>query len=223
MKTCPHCQTAVKGEWETCPLCNTSLAIEAKEEKNSPSSFLQLPLKYNRQKAIQVFIRISLLLVLLYFIVQYFWGFQFFGLEYVLFGLLITWTLIVIMVRKSRNIAKAIIYMLFFISLVSMYFDYLNGWLSWSLTFVIPILSISALLAMSISIQVVNLKAEDYVLYLQLAATVGLVPLLFLIMGWVGHPLPSIISVVFSLLVFVVVLLRYRTMLIQELQKRMHI
>lgn len=223
MRTCPNCEASVKGNWESCPLCETTLVIDEAEEENVTSSFLQLPLKFNRQKAIQVFFRISLVLVLLYFIVHYFWGFQFFGLEYVLFGLLITWTLIVILIRKSRNIAKAITYMLFFISLVSIYFDYLNGWLSWSLTFVIPILSISALLAMSISIQVVDLKAEDYVLYLQLAATVGLVPLVFLIMGWVGHSLPSIISVGFSLLVFVVVLLRYRTMLIQELQKRMHI
>jgi hypothetical protein len=222
MRTCPHCQAVIKGTWKSCPLCNTSLAEADKEEKPT-SSFLQLPLKFNRQKAIQVFFRVSLLLVLLYFVVHYFWGFQFFGLEYVLFGLLITWTLIVIMIRKSRNIAKAITYILFFISLVSIYFDYLNGWLSWSLTFVIPILSISALLAMSISIQVVDLKVEDYVLYLQLAATVGLVPLVFLIMDWVGHPLPSIISVVFSLLVFVVVLLRYRMLLIRELQKRMHI
>lgn len=223
MRTCPNCQASVKGDWERCPLCAITLVTDKKEEKDLATSFLQLPLKFNRQKAVQVFFRVSLLLVFLYFVVHYFWGFQFFGLEYVLFGLLITWTLIVILIRKRRNIAKAITYILFFISLVSIYFDYLNGWLSWSLTFVIPILSISALLAMSISIQVVDLKVEDYVLYLQLAATVGLVPLVFLIMNWVGHTLPSIISVVFSLLVFVVVFLRYRTMLIRELKKRMHI
>ena len=223
MSICPDCKASIIGDWEECPLCASQLILEEEEEKKTSSSFLQLPLKFNRQKAIQSFIRLSLILVLLYFIVHFFWGFQFFGLEYVLFGLFITWTLVVIMLRKRQNIAKAIMYILFFISVVTIYFDYLNGWLSWSLTFVIPILSISALLAMSISIQVANLKVEDYVLYLQLAATVGLVPLVFLIMDWVGHPLPSIISVVFSLIVFVVVLLRYRMMLIRELQKRMHI
>lgn len=222
MKTCPRCQASVKGEWAKCPLCKTTLMTDSAEEIKA-SSFLQVPLTFNRQKAMRVFFRLSLILVMLYFIVHYFWAFQFFGFEYVLFGLLITWTLIVILIQKRRNIAKAILYILFFTSLVSIYFDYLNGWLSWSLTFVIPILSISSLLAMSISIQVANLKPEDYVLYLQLAALVGIVPLLFLIMGWVGHPLPSILSVVLSLVMFVSVLLRYRVMMVRELQKRMHI
>src|SRR5690625_3170792 len=130
---------------------------------------------------------------------------------------------IVLLVRKRRNIAKAINYMLFFISLASIYIDYLRGWEGWSITFVVPILSISALIAMFISIRVVDLRVGDYVLYLQLAAIVGIAPLLFLIMDWVEHPLPSIISVVFSFIMFVSVLIRYRRRLIQELQKRMHI
>ena len=221
MKNCPKCKASVKGKWVVCPLCKTTLLIE--NEEKSPSSFLTVPLTFNRQKAMQVFFRISLVLVLLYFISQYFWTFKFFGLEYVLFGLFITWTLFVILLRKRRNIVKAILYILFFIALVSIYYDYLNGWLGWSLTFVIPILSTSSLLAMFISIRVVSLKTEDYVLYLQLAALVGIVPLLFLLMHWVAHPLPSLISVIFSLIMFISVLIRYRKMMIQELQKRMHI
>lgn len=222
MKTCPKCKTSVKGEWTKCPLCQTLLVTEAETEQK-PSSLLNVPLTFNRQKAMQVFFRISLLLVLLYFIGHYFWTFQFFGLEYVLFGLLITWTLFIILLQKRRNIVKAILYILVFIAFVSIYFDYLNGWLSWSLTFVIPILSTSSLLAMFISIQVVSLKAEDYVLYLQLAALVGIVPLLFLIMHWVAHPLPSLVSVIFSFVMLISVFVRYRKTVIQELQKRMHI
>jgi len=222
MPRCKTCQVSVKGDWETCPLCNEPLEQEPDTEKTS-SSFLSLPLTFNRQKAYQIFFRLSLVVVLLYFVINYFWTFQFFGLQYIIFGLLVTWTLIVIFIRKRRNIAKAIIYTLFFISLVSIYFDYTNGWIGWSLTFVIPILSISSLVAMFISIQVVSLKIEDYILYLQLASLFGLAPLLFLIMGWVGHPLPSIISVSFSLILFVGILIRYRTMVIEELQKRMHI
>src|SRR5699024_3427212 len=99
--------------------------------------------------------------------------------------------------------------------------DYLRGWTGWSITFVVPILSISSLIAISISIRVVRLKVEDYVLYLQLAALVGIAPLLFLLMGWTGNPLASIVSVIFSLFVFI--LIRYRRKVIKELKKRMHI
>lgn len=222
MRYCPHCKVTVRGEWSSCPLCNNTLIID-ETQKEQTSSFLKVSLQFNREKAIRAFFRLSLVIVLLYFIAQYFWTFQFFGLEYVVLGLMITWTNIVFLVRKRRNIAKAINYMLFFISLVSIYIDYLRRWDGWSITFVVPILSISALIAMFISIRVVDLKVGDYVLYLQLAAIVGIAPLLFLIMDWVEHPLPSIISVVFSFIMFVSVLIRYRRRVIKELQKRMHI
>ena len=222
MRYCPHCKVSVKGEWSSCPLCHNTLIID-ETQKEQTSSFSNVPLQFNREKAIRAFLRLSLVIVLLYFIAQYFWTFQFFGLEYVVLGLMITWTNIVFLVRKRRNIAKAINYMLFFISLASIYIDYLRGWEGWSITFVVPILSISALIAMFISIRVVDLRVGDYVLYLQLAAIVGIAPLLFLIMDWVEHPLPSIISVVFSFIMFVSVLIRYRRRLIKELQKRMHI
>lgn len=221
MSFCPNCNINVKGNWTECPVCQTSLEIKENQE-NVKSSFAKISLQYNRQKAIQSFLRYSLIIVFLYFIVNYFWPFKFFGLEYVIVGLLITWTNVVILVRKRRNIAKAITYIQFFVSLVAVYVDYMNGWSGWSITFVIPILSISALIAMNIALQVVKLRVEDYVLYLELAAIVGLVPLLFLIMNWVGHRLPSIISVVFSAIMFIGVLLKYRQMLIRELQKRMH-
>lgn len=224
MKTCPNCKASVKGEWTSCPLCETFLMESKKDQEIEESSFLRLPLTFNRQQAIKIYLRISLVLVFIYFIAHYIWSFQFFGLEYVLFGLFITWTLFVIFLRKRRNIAKVILYFLIFISMVTIYFDYVNdGWIGWSITFVVPILSVSALLAILISVLVVRLRFEDYILYLQLAALVGLVPLVFLIMGWVGHPLPSVLSVIFSLVMFVTLLIRYRKQMISELQKRMHI
>lgn len=225
MNYCPHCEAKIKGDWSHCPLCQSPLIQRESKEANkqSNSSFPDIPLHYNRKKAIQSFLRYSLVIVSLYLLVQYFWTFEFFGLEYVILGLLVTWTNIVFLVRKRRNPAKAINYVLFFVSLVSVYIDYLRGWTGWSITFVVPILSISSLIAISISIRVVRLKVEDYVLYLQLAALVGIAPLLFLLMGWTGNPLASIVSVVFSFSLFVFILIRYRRKVIKELKKRMHI
>src|SRR5699024_6102315 len=153
------------------PLCQSPLIQKVLKEssKQSNSSFPDIPLHYDRKKAVQSFLRYSLVLVSLSLFVQYFWTFEFFGLEYVVLELLITCLNIVFLVRKRRNPAKAINYVLFFVSLVSVYIDYLRGWTGWSITFVVPILSISSLIAISISIRVVRLKVEDYVLYLQLA------------------------------------------------------
>ena len=225
MSYCSHCEATVKGDWSHCPLCQTTLVQKDSKDstKEQNTSFPNIPLRFNREKALQSFLRYSLVIVLFYFIVQYFWTFEFFGLEYVILGLMVTWTNIVFLVRKRRNLAKAINYILFFVSIVSIYMDYLRGWRGWSITFVVPILSISSLIAISISIRVVRLKVEDYVLYLQLAAMVGIVPLVFLLMGWTGDPLPSIVSVVFSFSLFVFILIRYRRKVMKELQKRMHI
>lgn len=222
MKTCRECQIQVKGQWTTCPLCHTSLKTPDKSVLEE-SSFLDVPLRYNRKKAIQSFIRVSILMVVLYFIIQLIRPFNFFGLEYILFGIFTTWTVIAILIQKHKNLAKAIVYLLLFISLVCLYFDYTNGWTGWSITFAIPILSTSSLLAIFIGIQSIDLDIKDYILYLQLVALFGIVPLLFLIMDWVQHPLPSLISVILSIVMFIGVLMNYRSLLIRELQKRMHL
>lgn len=223
MKVCPNCKASIVGDWQSCPLCKDELQLKGVEGKNAESVFLNFSLEFNRQKALQLLIRLSLLLVLIYFVVQIFWPFRFFGLEYVIFGLLITWTLFVIFVQKRRNIVKTILYYLLFISIVSVYFDYTNGWLGWSITFVIPIISIASLLAMFIYAQVASLEISDYILYLQLTSLLGLVPLLFLIMNWVELALPSVLSVLFSLFMFVLLFLKYRRLMLFELQKRMHL
>lgn len=222
MKHCPECRANVKGTWETCPLCQVTLE-QINEDDNAESDFPSIPLQFNRKRVKQLLSLSSLVIIIGYFIAHFIWRFQFFNLEYVLFGIMIMWVMMLVIIRKRRNIVKGINYVLILFSLFSLYFDYVNGWMRWSLTFVIPILCISALLAMFISIQVVNLKAEDYVLYIQLAAILGLIPALFLLMNWVVIALPSVLSVVFSLVMLVAVFYRHRQAVISELEKRMHL
>ncbi len=219
MSYCPNCQTSIAGSWTTCPLCNQKLEIS---ESHSESSWQNVPLQFNRNKAIRSFISLSLVLVILYFVLDFLWHFKYFGLQYVIFGLLITWTTIVIIIRKRRNLAKMIIYMLIFFSIVSIYFDFTLSWRGWSITFVIPILCISAQLGMSISTRFIKLKVKDYILYLQLAALLGFIPLVFLIMNWVIYRFPSILSVVLSLILFIITLFKYKNITLDELKKRFH-
>src|SRR5690554_5135773 len=109
MNYCPHCKNSISGSWKTCPLCNHELVIS---DSPSKSSWQNVPLQFNRSKAIRSFISLSLILVILYFVLDFFFHFKYFGLQYVIFGLLITWTTLVIIIRKRSNLAKMIIYML---------------------------------------------------------------------------------------------------------------
>ena len=221
MKHCPACRAHIKGDWTACPLCDELLICEQDITKEK-SAFLSVPLRFSRRKVMEGFTLASFVIILLYFVAHFIWRFRFFGLEYVLFGLMISWIMTAVLIRKRRNVVKGITYVLFIFSLASLYFDYVNGWLGWSLTFAVPTICIAALLAMFISIQFVDLKAEDYVLYVLLAGLVGLIPLLFLMMDWVKHPLPSAISVLFSIIMLAGVLLKLGHEIKRELEKRMH-
>ncbi|WP_146924099.1 DUF6320 domain-containing protein [Alkalibacterium kapii] len=222
MKHCPACHADFKGDWSTCPLCQTKLETNQSTQPEE-TDFPKAPLKFNRKKIRRILSFSSVLIIFLYFVAHFIWRFKFFDLEYVLFGIMIMWLMMLVIIRKRRNIVKGIVYILFLFSLISLYFDYINGWLGWSLTFVIPILCVSALLSMFISIQVVKLKAEDYVLYLQLAAIMGLIPAVFLVMNWVVFILPSLVSILLSLLMSIAVFFRHRQAVISELEKRMHV
>lgn len=221
MKQCPECHVDVLDNWSVCPLCQNALEVSSKESQ--PTSFPEISLIFNRKKVNQSLTLVSLFVIFIYFVSQSIWRFQFFGLEFVLFGLMVTWILVLVLIRKRRNIVKGIIYILVIFSLLSVYFDYIFGWLGWSLTFVIPILCIAALLAMFVMIQVVKLDAGDYILYLQLAALMGFVPFLFIFMDWVVIELPSWFSVIFSFIMFWSVLLRHGKAIKNELSKRMHV
>lgn len=224
MKFCKNCETNIKGDWRVCPLCQTPL--EEKKSANSLESHTSLQnfsLRFDRKKIYQSLTVFSIVVIILYFIIQAIWSFEFFGLEYVLFGLMITWLSILILIRKRRNIVKANVYLLVLFSLVSVYLDYWSGWQGWSLTFMIPILTTATLTAMLISTRFVHLRAEDYVLYLELAAILGFIPFLFLIFNWVIHPLPSLFSVLLSLIVFISTFKKHRDKIKDELQKRFHI
>ena len=134
MKKCTECKVDVLDNWNACPLCDTPL-IES--GKRSPStSFPEVGLRFQRRKVKQSLTLVSLLVILIYFISQSIWRFRFFGLEFVLFGLMVTWMMVLVLIRKRRNIVKGIVYILFLFSLLSVYFDYILGWLSVLFSFI---------------------------------------------------------------------------------------
>ncbi|WP_208560750.1 DUF6320 domain-containing protein [Marinilactibacillus kalidii] len=200
MNQCPRCQTTVKGEWTRCPLCGSQ--IMEKEHSAHANPFPEIPLRFNRARITKLLTGISILVAMAYFAVQWFWAFPFFGLDYVLAGIISMWLVVLIIIRKRRNITKGILYLILFLSMISFYFDFTSGWQGWAVTYSIPIICTSALIAMFLAIQTVRLDAEDYVLYLQAAALLGFIPLIFLLMGWTTDPLPSVISFVTSTLMF---------------------
>lgn len=218
MKQCTNCHAKVKGDWDVCPLCHHPF-IEPKPQDKQPS-FPDIPLRFNREKVTKLLTLVSVFVIIAYFIIRWFWTFQIFGLDYVLFGIMSMWMAVLIIIRKRRNITKGIVYLILFLSAISLYFDYSSGWSGWSITYSIPIICTSALIAMFLSIQVVRLDTEDYVLYLQAAALLGFIPLIFLWLDWTTYSLPSWVSFITSTVMFWSVVILHGKKILKALRKR---
>lgn len=219
MRHCPECRVDVKGNWQKCPLCHTPL----EGDRPVASPYPDVPLRFDRRKGQKILLAASFFIILASFPLGLLWRGKFGGLQGALFGILTMWLAVLVLIRKRRNLAKGILYLLISLSLICAYLDYLVGWTGWSLTYAIPILCCSSLLAMFLAVRFVKMKAGDYVLYVLSATLLGLVPLLFLMLEWVVNPIPSWTSVGLSVVLLLLILLFQGREIRKELAKRLFI
>ena len=132
------------------------------------------------------------------------------------------WIAIAISINKRRNIPKNILYQVVFIALVAVVWDFVTDWHGWSLDYVIPIACIAAMIAMWVIAVVLNLKFEDYVIYLLVDAVFGIVPTIFLIIGNLQVLLPSLLCVSLSIISFAGMFLFEGKRMMTELRRRLH-
>lgn len=220
MRECENCHVAVKGNWETCPLCHTPL-----DTTKSPiaSSYPDVPLRFNKQRITKWLALLSLIIIFTTFGLGFIWRGNIQWIQAALFGIMSMWLVVLTIVRKRRNLAKSLLYLLIILSLLCVYLDYLIGWTGWSTTFAVPIFCSSAVIGMFVSSRLMRMKLVDYILYLAAAAMLGLIPILFLIFGWVSTTIPSWISIGFSSFLLLLILFFNGSEIVRELQKRIFI
>lgn len=221
MRHCNNCKVDILGDWEICPLCLCPLQTQGVAEQESP--FPDISLRFHKHLAVKILTFLSVIMVALSFIVYRIWSTYTNWPWLVLFGMLSMWLIVGAIIQKRRNIAKSIVYQIALLSLLSVLWDHYIGWSGWSINYAIPIICSSALTAMFISVRVVELVVGDYILYLLIAALLALIPLSFILLGWLSHPIPSFISVCLSIIMLVAILTFRGRVIAAELQKRMHI
>lgn len=219
MSYCQECQVSVNGDWLNCPLCHQPL--EKVSDMQTPNPYPDIPLRFNKQQVLRILTSISIATISIALIIELFFLNSTKGLNIISFGIVSMWLVVLIIIRKRRNIAKSIVYLIISLSLLSIYWDYVEGWSAWSTTHAVPIICIFALIAMYIAVRLVRAKVEDYILYLLCAALIGLIPAIFLLFDWVTNPLPAWLSIGLSTLMLVVTFIFYRAEVLRELKKRM--
>lgn len=221
MSSCPACKAVVEGDWESCPLCGQ--ALNHQEEKKSANPYPPIPLRFDRKKGLSLLMIFTIIIGLLFIGIEAIWLDQSQGFQLALFGIVSLWTVVYTVIRKLRNIAKSILYLLVIVSAISIYLDYLLEWNGWSTTYVIPVICIFSDLALTIAVKVIFPEVGDYILYLLIIVILGLFPAVFLFFNWITNPIPSLLSMAVSIIMFIVLVVSYRKVIILEWEKRMQI
>lgn len=221
MKRCAECAVDIEGSWEHCPLCASPTTGES-----TRSTFPAIPLSFSRRRIFKILFFSSIAVILGSFAAQLLLdrnpaGFG--ALRSLWLGVSAMWLVALIAVRKRRNVAKNIVYLVLLVGLVCVYWDYLTGWQGWSLSYAVPIVSGSSIIALLITVRVMRMEVGEYIVYGGLTVLFGLTPIIFLVFGWVTHPLPSAICAAISVIALVVLQVYRGAEVRHELAKRLHL
>jgi hypothetical protein len=221
MRRCTECAVDVEGNWTRCPLCTATLTGEA-----APSPLPAVPLNFSRRRVLRILFLTSLGVILASFLAQLLFSREITDiglLRSLWLGLTAMWLVVLMAVRKRRNVAKGTVYLVVLVGLVCVYWDYLGGWHGWSLTYAVPALCASSIIALLITVRVMRIEVGEHIIYSGLTVLLGLAPLGFLAVGWVTNPVPSAVCGALSICALALVQRARGAEVRHELAKRLHL
>lgn len=142
---------------------------------------------------------------------------------FVVAGLSCIWLLIFVAARKRHNMLKNVMYQAFLISLITIVWDLFMNWHGWSLTYVLPIVWICAMISVAILNKVLELHVFEQLIYVVMLIFFGITPLIFVLTKIVSNVYPSLVCIVGSVISLVALLIFKGESLKAEMNRRFHI
>ncbi len=220
MQFCHHCQIYSKETQESCPLCGNKLSLLNTDEKRR--SFPEIPSYLKNHLTLRLLILFSIILVVVSFTIRVIYPTE---INWpLLLGLALgsLWLDIVFLVQKRFHLAKKILSQVFILSILSLFWDFTTGYRGWSISYVFPILCVLALILMYSLAIIMKLSPRDYITYAVLSALFGILPLIFLLLGFAHPPYPSIISISVSIIFLSAIFILQGESMQGEFRKKMH-
>lgn len=221
MKYCDKCKITTDYDSNLCPLCQNIISDTEMQEE---SIFPLVPNIYKENKLffkilVLVCVLSSALVIFLDILIKPKVHFSIF----VICGIICLLIILKIGINKKHNISKNTLIQIIVISLLSYIWDYFTGYKKWSITFVIPILSLVGSINIILLVKIFKLYIEDYLIYVLIITFLGLIPIIFLVLNLVITDIPSLICIFINGLLLVLFIIFKRNEVFDELKRRLHI
>lgn len=220
MRYCANCHVHVRGDRDSCPLCHNIIQTEGVEPAFSP--YPDMPLKKEHATVLQVVSFIAVTSVIISLLAFFVWPIRLFVPLLVVFAMASLW-LIARDIWEHHQIERGIVSLFIVLSILMFFIDVNNGNRGWALTYIIPLLLILDILTLLLSVRLLHLQKEDYLLEWLAACLVGMMPYIFIKAEWTYNILPSFLSVTLSVFFFVGLFIFKSSAIFAELNRRWHI
>ncbi|MEG2322257.1 MAG: DUF6320 domain-containing protein [Bacilli bacterium] len=219
MRVCDKCKVQVKTIFDKCPLCQNNLKGEIEEE-----SYPFIPTIFKKYFTFfKILLFTSIVICLICIGLDIVLKLKFHFSIYVVGGFSCLLLVLKIALSKRENVCKSILWQVVIISILAFLWDYFNGFLGWSVTYVIPILCAIGSVNMVILGVILKNYFDEYLIYFINIALVGLVPIIFILTGIVTNNIASVICIILNLISFLSMIIFRWDILKSELERRLHI
>ncbi|MDD3243596.1 MAG: DUF6320 domain-containing protein [Eubacteriales bacterium] len=229
MKYCERCGVAVNTPRTKCPLCYGDLTGEAAQEEQYPQPVGHVPEKRRYNVVARIFFFLSILFGAACLITNFLTDrFQSLWSVLVVVGMLYIWLLVRYVIIGRVNIARRLMAQLMGSIVFVLFLEwFITGGVvhGWAFTYAIPAMNVAATTAITMIICIRFLKWTSYTLYQFITALMGLLPLVFWLVGWVqpGVWWPSLASAFYSLATLIGMFIFADRKYKNELLRRFHL
>lgn len=219
---CEYCKVHIADDTSRCPLCQNAL-----KGRQGPSSAVFPNISPREWKKRKMFLHIlqfvSFAVVVLCLTVDALLPQSYKFPWYVAAAVICMWVCLGNALLRRHNIPKNILWLVVWISLLAVAWDKFTGWFHWSVDYVIPALCVTAMVSVAIISRAMGRKLTEYMVYLIIDSLFGVVPLVFLLLGWVNVRWPSILCAAGSVLSMGALWAFQGPDMVEEVKKRLHL
>ncbi|MEG0021261.1 MAG: DUF6320 domain-containing protein [Bacilli bacterium] len=220
MKKCFKCNVMINTNTDDCPLCNTPL----NKNENGKDVF---PILLTRYRSHELFYKILLLASIfggiLCLAINYLVSKDLKWSYFVIAGIVSFWITLIAGVRRRHYFLRMLFTEFNIILLVSFISNYFTGFNNlWSLTYVLPFISVSYILSVFITRIFLKSPLKDYIIYIYINCLIGIIPIILVFKDVVKVAWPSIISASLSVFLMLILFIFNRKQVTQELERRFH-